>query len=475
MDKKTFLETIDGVIARGPFSADWRSLEDYSIPAWYRDAKFGLFLHWGVYAVPGFANEWYPRNMYRKGTMEFEHHVRTFGPQARFGYKDFIPLFKAERYDPAEWAELFRRSGARYVVPVAEHHDGFAMYDCPFSRWTAAQMGPKRDVVRDLAAEVSSRGMVFGVSSHRAEHWFFMNGGRQIESDVADPRYADFYGPARPQEEQPEKDYQEDWLCRCCDLVDRFHPQIFWFDWWIEEPAWDPFLRRFAAYYYNRASEWGKGVAINFKNRAFPDGTAVFDIERGQLAEVWPVLWQTDTAVSKTSWGYVTHHDYKSPADVIRDLVDVVSKNGVLLLNVGPRADGTIPEAERKILEDIGAWLSKSGEAVYATRPWKVFGEGPTQVASGSFTDTRRGAFTSADFRFTAGKGALYAIAMDWPLSGRWVIRTLAQGSKNAPLTLSSVELLGTGSLKWTRTVEGLVVETPTTRPADPVFALKIS
>jgi hypothetical protein len=222
--------------------------------------------------------------MYRLGTMEFDHHVATYGPHTRFGYKDFIPQFLAEKYDPRDWAELFRRAGARYVVPVAEHHDGFAMYDCPFSRWTAAKMGPRRDLLRDLAAEVRSRGMVFGVSSHRAEPWFFMNGGRSFDSDVSDPRFADFYGPARPQEEQPDQAHMDDWLCRCCDLVDRFLPQLFWFDWWIEEPAWAPYLQRFAAFYYNRAAEWGKGVVINFKERAFAEGTAVYDVERGQLA-----------------------------------------------------------------------------------------------------------------------------------------------------------------------------------------------
>jgi alpha-L-fucosidase len=472
---KDVLKTIDEVIARGPFSAQWRSLEGYSIPAWYRDAKFGIFLHWGVYAVPAFGNEWYPRNMYRKGTVEFDHHVATYGPHTTFGYKDFIPRFLAEKYDPAAWAELFKRAGARYVVPVAEHHDGFAMYDCPFSRWTAARMGPKRDVLRDLADAVRSRGMVFGVSSHRAEHWFFMNGGRAFESDVRDPAFADFYGPARPQEEQPDQAHMDDWLCRCCDLVDRFLPQVFWFDWWIEEPAWAPSLRRFAAYYYNRAAQWGKGVAINFKERAFADGTAVYDVERGQLPDVRPVLWQTDTSVSKNSWGYIRNHDYKTAADLVRDLVDIVAKNGVLLLNIGPRPDGTIPEEEQKILEEIGDWLSVNGEAIYASRPWKVFGEGPTQVVAGTFNDTRRAPYTSADFRFTVGDGALYAIALEWPLAGRWLVRTLASGSRHAPLAISSVALLGAGAVKWSRTTEGLVVEAPAVRPAGAAFVLKIT
>jgi alpha-L-fucosidase len=474
MEKAAFLRQVDSVVARGPFSADWRSLETYAVPAWYRDAKLGIFLHWGVYAVPAFGNEWYPRNMYKKGTPEFDHHVAAWGPQSTFGYKDFIPLFKAEHFDPAAWAELFARAGARYVVPVAEHHDGFAMYDCPFSRWTAAQMGPRRDVVRDLAAAVRARGMTFGVSSHRAEHWFFMNQGRLFDSDVNDPAFADFYGPARLEEEQPDQDHMDDWLCRCCDLVDRLQPQVFWFDWWIEQPAWAPYLRRFAAYYYNRAAEWGRGVAINFKEHAFADGTAVYDVERGQLSDIRPMPWQTDTSVSKNSWGWISNHDYKTVAEIVRDLVDIVAKNGALLLNIGPKPDGTIAEPEQAILEGVGRWLSVSGEAIYDTRPWKVYGEGPTQVIAGTFNDVRRPPFTSGDIRFTRKGDQLYAIALEWPASGRWLIRTLAAGHKHAPIRIQSVELLGTGPLRFSRSTEGLVVETPADRPDQPAFALKI-
>jgi alpha-L-fucosidase len=475
MDRKVFLDQIDAVNARGPFRADWRSLEGYVVPAWYKDAKFGIFIHWGVYSVPGVGNEWYPRNMYRQGTWEFEHHAKTFGPQLRFGYKDFIPLLTAERFDPAHWADLFRRAGARYVVPVAEHHDGFAMYDCPFSRWNAAAMGPKRDVLRDLAAEVRRRDLVFGLSSHRAEHWFFMEGGRRFASDVNDPGLQDFYGPARPQDEPPDRAHLEDWLCRCCDLVDRFRPQVFWFDWWIEEPAWEPWLRRFAAYYYNRAAEWGEGVAINYKHRAFPEGTAVLDVERGQLADTWPVLWQTDTSVSRNSWGYIRHHDYKSAGEIVRDLADIVSKNGVLLLNVGPRPDGSIPEPEEAILLAIGDWLRVNGEAIYDTRTWKVFGEGPTRAAAGAFGDARQTPFTSSDVRFTAGPDALYAIVMGWPETGRWLLRSLAEGSKNAPREIRAVELLGSGPLRWSRSKDGLLVDAPAAKPCEHAFVLKIA
>src|SRR5437867_3802175 len=184
---------IDRVIAAGPFDPDWQSLQGYAVPSWYQDGKFGVFIHWGVYSVPAFGNEWYPRNMYMRGTPEFEHHVTTYGPQNKFGYKDFIPMFTAERFDPDEWAQLFHNAGARYVVPVAEHHDGFAMYDSAMTRWNAAKMGPKRDVIGELARSIRQRGMTFGLSNHRAEHWWYMNGGTEFDSDVKDPAFADFY------------------------------------------------------------------------------------------------------------------------------------------------------------------------------------------------------------------------------------------------------------------------------------------
>ncbi len=187
--------------ATGPpfrYEANWESLRSYTVPGWYQDAKFGIFIHWGVYAVPAFGSEWYPRNMYQQGSREFEHHVATYGPQAQFGYKDFIPGLTAESYDPAAWARLFRESGARYVVPVAEHHDGFPMYDCSFSDWTAVKLGPQRDLIGELADAVRREGLVFGVSYHRAENWFFFDGGRRFPSDVQDDRYRGLYGPAQP-------------------------------------------------------------------------------------------------------------------------------------------------------------------------------------------------------------------------------------------------------------------------------------
>ncbi len=258
-------KVIQQATALGPFQANWESLKGYTVPGWYQDARFGVFIHWGVFAVPAFNNEWYPRNMYIQGSPEFEHHRQTYGPQTAFGYKDFIPRFTGERFDPHAWAALFKQAGARFVVPVAEHHDGFALYNCSFSRWNAVKMRPRRDVLGELAVAVRQQGLTFGLSYHRAEHWWFFNGGRAFPSDVQDPAYRDFYGPAQPEPEQhqPDKAFLDDWLARLCELVEQYQPQQVYFDWWIEQPAFQMYLPRFAAYYYNRGREWGRDVVIN--------------------------------------------------------------------------------------------------------------------------------------------------------------------------------------------------------------------
>ena len=286
-------------LPEGPFEPNWESLSNYRVPDWYQNDKFGIFIHWGVYAVPAYGSEWYPRNMYQQGAREFAHHVATYGEHSKFGYKDFIPMFKAENYDPDHWADLFRRAGARFVVPVAEHHDGFAMYDTDLSDWCASKMGPKRDLIGELAEAVRKQWLVFGLSTHRAEHWWFMDGGMQFDSDVQDGQYAGLYGPAQPRDSQPNEEFLDDWLARTCELVDKYHPQIVWFDWWIQEPAFASYVQRFAAYYYNRGAEWDRGVAINYKHSTFPPEAAVYDIERGQLDDINPHFWQTDTCVAR--------------------------------------------------------------------------------------------------------------------------------------------------------------------------------
>jgi alpha-L-fucosidase len=469
------VHTVNQVAAQGPFQPNWMSLENYQIPTWYKDAKFGIFIHWGVYSVPAYGNEWYPRNMYLVNEPTFQYHIQHYGPQSKFGYKDFIPEFKAEKFDPDAWAELFKKAGAKYVVPVAEHHDGFPMYDCSFTRWCAAKMGPHRDIVGALAAAVRKQGLHFGASSHRAEHWWFYNGGMTFDSDVRDPKYSDFYGPAKPDKTQPDSAYLDNWLARSSEIVDRYHPEVMWFDWWIEQPVFQPYLQKFAAFYYNRGAQWKRHVIINYKLKTFPEKAAVLDIERGKLDTIRPYFWQTDTSVGEKSWGYIKDEQFRTPGSLVDELVDIVSMNGCLLLNIGPRPDGTIPEQAQHILLEMGKWLNVNGAAIYGTRPWKIASEGPTKPAAGSFKDAEQKPFTSQDFRFTRHGNTLYAIALGWPEDGKLVVKSLAEGSPNLAAPIHSVQLLGTKSkLNWTRTRDGLSVQLPTEKPCDYAYTLRI-
>lgn len=465
----------------GPFLPTWDSLENFSVPAWYRDAKFGIFIHWGPYSVPVFGNEWYSRNMYLKGTPEFEHHLKRWGPHDQFGYKDFIPLFGRPHFDADVWCDLFVRAGAKYVMPVAEHHDGFAMYATKMNRWNAAEMGPKVDVVGEIARAARQRGLVFGVSNHRAEHWWFMNGGREYASDVNDERFADFYGPAESMAVTPTRAFKEDWLLRCCELVDLYQPQLFYFDTWAERPPLKPYLKHFAAYYYNCASTWPLGGAINYKNDILAPHTGVFDVERGQCGDIQPQFWQTDTAIGKKSWCHVANEEYKTAESLVCDLVDIVSKNGTLLLNVGPHADGRIGDENTRVLLEIGDWLRINGEAIYATRPWKVFGEGPTLIPDGHFTDASRPTFTHEDWRFTTrGRSTLYAINLGRPTpDGEVLIRSLGDALRLYQEAIERVEIVdGSSSLQalpFKRSADGLRVTLPATLPCAYGVTLKIT
>ena len=486
--RKKILADVDAANANGPYRADWDSLQKYEAPKWYRDAKFGIFIHWGVYSVPAFGNEWYPRNMNMQGTPEYAHHIATYGTQDKFGYKDFIPMFKAQSYDPAAWARLFKEAGAQYVVPVAEHHDGFAMYDSGLSDWTAKKMGPKRDLIGDLAAAVRAEGLHFGASSHRVEHNFFLGVGRSIPSDVNDPQYAAFYGPAHTWIENPHPTplsndftyvssaWTDDWLARSAEIVEKYHPDILYFDWWIGEPSVRPALTRFAAFYYNTSLKYGDHVGvINYKDYALQEHSAVLDLERGQLGAIRPLPWQTDTSISNKSWGYIEHDTFKSPEFVISQLADIVSKNGNLLLNIGPRSDGTIPDEVQTVLRDVGAWLKVNGEAIYGTRPYKTFGEGPTKVAAGSFHDTDTAVYTTEDFRFTSKREILYAIELAKPAGPEAVIRTLGSNVAESP-KIASVVLLGLdGGLKFQQLPDGLHIQLPAQIPGKYAFTFRIT
>ncbi|GMK38627.1 alpha-L-fucosidase [Paenibacillus sp. CCS19] len=484
MDRAKKLQTIEDTISNGPFRDDWDSLAAFEVPAWYRKAKFGIFIHWGVYSVPAFRGEWYPRNMYIKDSEEYKHHIRTYGEHKQFGYKDFIPMFKAERFDAEEWAELFIRSGAKYVMPVAEHHDGFQMYKSALSPFNAYDMGPGKDLLAEMKTAFEHKGLEFCVSSHRAEHWFFMSHGKQFDSDIVEPlACGDFYWPAMPEPDHqdlagspPNQAFLDDWLLRCCELVDRYRPKIFYFDWWIQTTAFKPYLKKFAAYYYNRGVEWGYPVAINYKHDAYMFGTAVPDVERGQFAELKSYFWQTDTAVARNSWCYTPDNHYKSSLEVIQSLIDIVSKNGSLLLNIGPKADGTIPDEDREILLAVGDWLRINGDAIYGTACWKTFGEGPTEVREGQFTDGSTTAFTSSDIRFTTKGQYLYAAVMAYPDDGLVRIHALKEHSKHYHGLIRDIHILGFDEKPtWERDRDALSIRTTTVQsPVPVVFRIEL-
>jgi alpha-L-fucosidase len=421
--------------------------------------------------------------MYLRGKEVYEYHRAHYGPQSTYGYKDFIPKLTAANWSPADWAELFRKAGAKYVVPVGEHHDGFPMYDCSYTEWTAAKMGPHRDVVGDLGREVRKQGMKLGVSSHRAFNWSYYTFAPNFDTSI--PQYAGLYGkphaPTPRINQEPgelrqtvSQDYLDDWYRRTTEIVDKYQPDLMWFDFCFEGPEWEPNRKRFAAYYYNRAQEWRKGVAINYKHQAYPEDVAVLDIERGLLDEIRPHFWQTDTSVGWKSWGYIADEQYKSVDGLVCELVDIVSKNGCLLLNVGPKPDGTIPEPAERVLLGIGQWLNVNGEAIYGTRPWKVYGEGPNKLKAGYFGEEENKKFTGEDVRFTAGNGAVYAICLDWP-GGEVRIKSLGSKSGIAPGKVTTVQLLGIdGRLEWTQAENELQVKMPNKKPCDYAYALKI-
>ncbi len=409
----------------GPFEATWESLEqNYRTPKWFMDAKFGIFIHWGVYSVPAAGSEWYAKHMYNAMS---DYHRQHWGKQTKFGYKDFIPMFKAEKFDPKAWAELFRKAGARYVIPTAEHHDGFAMYDSKLTRWNAKQMGPKRDVIGELAEAVRAEGMKFGVSNHRVENWDFMYPS-QLPNDSTDlflPEYADLYGPPQQPTQQsgmgpkampaavqggateavineaaeegrhPQSDaFLNEWQLRTMEIIDKYHPDLIYFDNGINYRSLDPWKLRLARYYYNSAYQWKKEVSIQSKSRAYLAGS-IIDFERESRAPRKPYgrYWQVDDPIGN-KFGYIEGLKLQNADGIIRNLVDNVACGGNLCLNVSPKSDGTIPEDQQQILLKIGKWLHTYGEGIYATRPYQTAIEN--------------------NIRLTCKDGIIYAFVLRW-------------------------------------------------------------
>ncbi len=474
------------------YEATWNSLRTHVTPQWLRDAKFGIYTHWGIYSVPAYGPNvtWYPYFMYREGSPQHEYHVKTYGPPSQFGYKDFIPMFTADRFDADEWADLFRRAGARFAGPVGEHHDGFAMWDSKLTEWNAARMGPKRDVVGELEKAVRRQGMRFMVSLHHAENWWFFPHWRQ-DLDTSDPRYAGLYGEPHNQQwaenmylarsredlwalqDRPSRAFLDQWLAKTREVIDRYQPDMLWFDHGIEHLQ-ERYKLELLAYYYNWAAERGKEVVVTYKWHTLVPGCAVVDLELGRFAELTYQDWITDTTVDAgRGWAYLKGAEYKTAGSLVHYLVDNVSKNGHLLLNVGPKPSGEVPQEAVELLLAIGRWLEVNGEAIYGTTPWVIYGEGPTQMArSGPFTEDRELRYTPGDIRFTAQDDALYAICLGWP-GDAVILRAPAQ--ELYPSEIGSVRMLGVDEeLPWMMTPDGLLIRTPSKQPCEHAFTFKI-
>ena len=470
---------------------EWGPVQRHKVPKWFADAKFGMFFHWGPYCVPAYGNEWYSRNMYTKGMPDNLHHEQTYGKLKDFGYKDFYPMWKAEKFDADAWADLIVRSGAKYAGPVTEHCDNFSLWDSKVNPVNSVNYGPHRDIVKECFEAFRKRGIKTLATMHH--HWlwgWFMSS--DPEADVYDPKNEVYYGPALPLETSrfrpyrwPDEKFCTTWREKVDEVVDRYSPDALYFDgrtFLIREE--DRF--KMAKHYYEHMGP-DAGI-ITYKDTDFPADIGVYDTERGNFTDGQPFVWQCDDRLENNpTWSIVQDPKYRSARVIIHSLCDIVSKNGNLLLNVGPYADGTFHPDAVKELYAIGDWLSLNGEAIYETRPYKVATEGPTIVEAGHYdnakveeqlktgteaTMEKKKELTARDFRFTTRDGYLYAIAMGWPENGKWEIHTLKEGNEK----IRNITLVGhEGPLSYTQTNDALIVQAPAQKPCRHAYALKIT
>ena len=459
-----------------PYTNDWESLQKHKTPEWFLNAKFGIYCHWGIYSVPAFGSEWYSHDMYTAGSKENKYHLGKYGPLSKFGYKDFIPGFTGEKFDADAWAELFAKAGARFAGPVTEHADGFAMWDSKLTKWNAAKMGPKRDIVGELEKAIRKQNLKFIATFHHQWLWgWYPTWDKNTDaSDPANNGLDGIYGPVLPSakafdnndydhpDPMPGIEFSRYWMNKVKEVIDNYQPDLIWFDARSDIIA-EQYRKDFLAYYYNKALGWNRDVAITYKNKDFATGSGVVDLERGRMASLTTFPWLNDDSMDWNSWGYVTNADYKTAERLVHELVDIVSKNGCLLLNIGPRPDGTIPEEVQDRLLEMGDWLKLNGEAIYDTRPFEVFGEGPTVVKEGHYSESKSTEFNAQDIRFTVKGETLYAIFLGWP--GKEItIKSLPKGKKLWFGQIRQITLLGDPKqLKWTQNENGLTVQLPDT------------
>lgn len=491
-----------------PYTADEKSLANhFTVPDWFRDAKLGIYFTWGPYTVAAKGNEWYPRWMHF-GISEHEWqgkkpgyhidlqdwHTEQFGHPSEFGYHDMIPKFTAEKFNAKEWVDLFEMAGAKFAGPVAMHHDGYALWDSDVTPWNSANVGPKRDITGELAAELRKRNMKLITTFHHARnlqrykgqtlqeatqryghldmyHMFWNSHFPWIKGFATaseDPDLALLYGNL------PEERWlKEFWLGTLTEVVDKYQPDIVWFDTWLdlipEQTRFD-----FAAYYLNEAKKWGKEVMMTHKDRDMPFSFSVEDFEQGRRDQLTNLPWLTDDTISKHSWSYIEGLPVKPSSWVVHDFIDIVSKNGQLLLNVSPKSDGSIPEDQKQVLSDLGEWLKVNGDAIYGTRPWKIYGEGPTSMhGDGHFT--KHVDYTPQDIRFTTKDGAIYAITLGTPKTEISIAALALNSSLEEADFTSVISLNGDVIAYWKQEKDGLKIKLKDNAPKQIAYAFKLT
>ena len=473
-------------LARGPFKGNTASLMQFQCPDWFRDGKFGIWAHWGPQAV-GTAGDWYARHMYEEGEGVYQLHIKEYGHPSKVGYKDMIPLWKAEKWDPDQLMALYKSAGAHYFVAQAVHHDNFDNWDSKYQKWNSVNMGPHKDMVGLWQQAAFRQGLRFGVSEHLGHSFSFLQTAHGTDKkgplagvpyDGNDPAYWDLYQfPAAPGDTAwycNDPRWHEEWYARIYNLVSHYKPDLLYSDGGL------PFGQlgmNVVAQLYNLSAQQSAGISQAvytskkyYAYTEFFDGIGVRDMERSGMTEIQPAPWQTDTSTG--DWFFNRGDHYKTAASIIQTLVDIVSKNGNLLLNVVLRPDGSLPDQMKSLLSEMAAWNAINGEAIYGTRPWIIYGEGASTAKGVPWKESS--VFQATDIRFTRKSGCLYAIALGVP-AGKVIIRALSSDSPLVSGDVSQVTLLGGAeTLNWSRTSEGLVIHLPDTLPCKSALSFKI-